>query len=546
MGDDMFEDVTFGHWTLRFAKGERAAHRASGAWSGRTVADYARDRAAAMPDRVAVSDEVSVLTYAGALARGTALARALLDRGLAPGDTIAFQLPNWTEGVVINLAAALAGLVVTPIVPIYRQAELRFILRDCRARAIFVPESFRGVDYPALIAEVRGEAPELDHVFALRGASDDLAALIAEGERSTTPLAGADPDSAKVIIYTSGTTGEPKGVIWSHNQSRVSSHWSLHVWRLGEESRLFMPSPITHVTGYFNGLETPFTFGTRAFLAERWDVRAALSVIDGEGIEYMIGATPFLSELVEAAEASGTRLPSLRIFACGGAAVPPDLIRKADAAFANCRSFRVYGSSETPMITHGDLESRERAATMDGRIVDWEVKVVDERGATVPNGTEGEILARGPAMFRGYTRAGATDAAFDAEGYFRTGDLGIVDAEGSIVITGRKKDLIIRGGENLSAKEIEDALHAHPDIREAAVVAFPHLRMGEGVAACLVAKGAARPDQAALADYLKARGLARQKWPERVRYYDDLPKTASGKVKKHELRAELRGDEATA
>ena len=214
----------------------------------------------------------------------------------------------------------------------------------------------------------------------------------------------------------------------------------------------------------------------------------------------------------------------------------PELIRRANKVFVNCRAFRVFGSSECPMVTQGVLDDPELAATTDGRVFDWEVKVVDAEGNRVAAGSEGEILARGPSLFRGYTSAEANRESFDEEGFFRTGDLGTVTGDGLLTITGRKKDIIIRGGENLSAKEIEDALHEHPAIRETAVVAMPHERLGEGVCAWLVAGGEARPDEAELAAYLSSAGLARQKCPERVEYVEELPKTASGKVKKHELR----------
>lgn len=530
---------TIGNWSLRFAPGEPDCRIASGEWTGLTLADHIRRRAAETPDREAISDEAGALTDGQALEQGSALARSLMRMGLKAGDTVAFQLPNWTEAAVIDVACALGGFVITPIIPIYRQSELRFILRDCKARALFIPEVFRGTDYPALIAEVRGYATELEHLITVRGADCGLKRLIDEGRALDTPLPGSDPDAAKLIIYTSGTTGEPKGVIYNHNQGTRSTQQSFARWSIGPGSRLLMPSPITHVTGFFYGIEGAFTFGSRTFLMEKWDAAEAVRLIDALGIEFTVGATPFLSELIEAAGRAGSRLPSLRIFACGGASVPPDLIRRADAAFGDCRCFRVYGSSETPMITQGVLDDRELAATSDGRVNDWEVKVVDDDGRALLPGAEGEILARGPALFRGYTKREATEVAFDPEGYFRTGDLGIVDADGIVTITGRKKDLIIRGGENLSAKEIEDALFRHPAVREVAVVSLPHPRLGEGVAACLVATGADRPDAAELSRFLDAAGLARQKWPERVFWMEDLPKTASGKVKKHVLRADL-------
>lgn len=526
-------------WTLRFQKGERESRRKSGEWTGQTLADVARHRAAVQPDDVAVTGENGSLTYLQVLREAEALARGLLALGVRRGETVSFQLPNWLEAVVVNLACALAGFVVNPVIPIYRHAELRFILKDCKARAIFIPANFRGIDYPDMIASLGAELPDLEHVIVTRGAAPgtrSYSGVIDAGRASDAALEPTGADDAKFIIYTSGTTGQPKGVIYSHNQGRRPIWASMEAWSLGEGDRLLMPSPVTHVTGYSYGMETPFHFGIHTIFMEKWDAAAAAEIIDREAINFMIGATPFLQELVEQAEKRGSSFPTLGIFACGGAAVPRDLIRRANRVLVNCRSFRVFGSSECPMVTQGTLDDVELAATTDGRVYDYDVKVVDDDGSVVAPGAEGEILARGPSLFRGYTSMAANEESFDPDGYFRTGDLGTVTADGSLTITGRKKDIIIRGGENLSAKEIEDALHEHPAVREAAVVSMPHVRLGEGVCAYIIPLGVERPGVAEMSAYLQASGLAKQKCPERVEYVGELPKTASGKVKKHELR----------
>lgn len=526
-------------WSLRFMRGEREQRRAAGEWTGKTIVDYALQRADERPDSAAMFGETGAMTYAEILSEAQALARGMLEAGVKRGETVSFQLPNWLEAVVVNLACALAGIVVVPVIPIYRQSELRFILKDCRARMLFIPETFRGIDYPQMIESLRADLPELRNIVVVRGNVAGMRRyedMIEAGRLSSAELRSADPDDAKLIVYTSGTTGQPKGVIYCHNQSRRPVWASMQVWGILPGANILMPSPVTHVTGYSYGLEAAFNFGLRVTLMEKWDAAKAVELIDEHRIDFTISATPFLQELVEEAERAGTRLPSLKIFACGGAAVPPELIRRANNVFVNCRAFRAFGSSECPMVTQGVLDDPELAATTDGRIFDWDVKVVDAEGKRLPAGSEGEILARGPSLFRGYTSAEANRESFDEEGYFRTGDLGTVTADGLLTITGRKKDIIIRGGENLSAKEIEDALHEHPAVREAAVIAMPHQRLGEGVCAYLIAKGSSRPDQAELSRYFLDRGLARQKIPERVEYVDKLPKTASGKVQKHILR----------
>ncbi|MGV0762861.1 AMP-binding protein [Tistrella mobilis] len=546
---------------LRYTPDETRLRRAAGEWSGRTLADHARDRARQTPDRIAVRTETGSLTYGQALTRAVKLARRMRQAGLKPGDVVSFQLPNWEEAVVLNLACTLGGQVINPIVPIYRDREVGFILGDARSKLLVLPAEWRRFDYAAMarglkpglahlrtVITVRGRAEGCDSWEDWGGAEDDGA--VDFGEDFTPP----DASALKMVMYTSGTTGRPKGVLYAHETSQRALLNSMAAWDVRAGQVILMPSPVTHVTGYSYGMELPFYHGTTTVFMERWDGSRALDLIEDHGVSVMIGATPFLQELTQAAESARAagRPPvaaSLKIFACGGAAVPPEVVRRARAALPGLAAFRVYGSSECPMITQGypgtDPVSAEAAAVTDGAVTGWEVKVVDEAGRTLPPGAEGEILARGPALFRGYTDPDATAEAFDAEGYFKTGDLGTVSAAGQVVITGRKKDLIIRGGENLSAKEIEDALHEHPLVREAAVVAMPHARLGEGVCAWLIPTDAARnaehdgtalPDREAIADFVASRGLARQKLPERIEWVEDFPRTASGKIQKHLIR----------
>lgn len=511
----------------------------SGAWAGRTLADLARERAAATPDFVCFIDGEGQYTFAQVLAEAEALSASLHARGLRAGDVIAFQVPNWREAAVINLAAALSGFVVNPIVPIYRDAEVTMMLGDCRAAAIFVPETFRKVDYAAMARRCQQSLPDLAHVFTVRGSGpDDFAALVAAGQGAAFAAPKVDPMGVKMVLYTSGTTGRPKGVLHSHcTLAHIVAASGRH-WGLAEGEATLMPSPVTHVSGYANGLEAPFICGIRSVLMEAWNAADALALIEQHACVGTVAATPFLVELAAAARAAGTGLPSFRFFACGGAAVPADLIPAANAAFDNCRAFRVFGASEVPLVTFGWPHDEHLAATTDGEVVDYEVRIVDHEDNDLPRGAEGEILARGPGMMMGYADAAQTAEAITPDGYFRTGDLGVLDDRGAVTITGRKKDLIIRGGENISAKEIEDVLHGHPAVKEAAVVAMPHERLGEGVCAYVILAGAA--DAAALAAHVAASGMAKQKIPERFEFVEDFPRTASGKVRKDLIRLAIK------
>ena len=520
-------------------------YRAAGVWRDVTIAERARSLAGSHPDTVVFPNDPRRPTYASLFADAEALAVALADLGLVAGDVVSFQTPNWIEAAVINLAAALGGLIVNPIVTIYRDAEVRQMLADSGAKLLFVCASYRNYDYLAMTVRIRADLPALREIVTVRGEGGglDYAALVAAGRGRTFGGGRIDPDAVKLLLYTSGTTGRPKGVLHSHNTLARVSAISYSRWGIAAGDAILMPSPVTHISGYSNGLEQPFLIGTRTILMEAWNAAEALCLIDEYGVVGTVAATPFLKELADHARAAGKTLPSFRVFACGGAAVPADLVREANSAFARACAFRVYGSSETPLVTLGypATDKPELAAATDGEAIDYDIRFLDDDGMDVPAGQEGEIVARGPAMFLGYADAGQTRDALTDDGFFRTGDIGLLSPDGALVITGRKKDLIIRGGENISAKEIEDVLHAHPDVAEAAVVAMPHPRLGEGICAFVIARGGRGPDFATLAAFVAASGIAKQKTPERIEFVAELPRTASGKIRKDVLRETIRG-----
>ncbi|MEI6640938.1 MAG: AMP-binding protein [Novosphingobium sp.] len=529
-----------------------AAYAADGSWSNMTIGDYARRWAESDPDKVVYLGDPAAPTYASLLADGEALARALRDLGLGTGDVISFQVPNWIEASVINLAANLGGFVINPIVPIYRDAEVIQMLGDCGARAFFVAETFRGYDFAAMVDRVRPHLPQLQHIIFVRPAerTPDYAALVEHGRSLAAPLPKVDPDALKLILYTSGTTGRPKGVLHSHNTLDRVAQFGKRYSGVPNDVTL-MPSPVTHISGFSGGLEKPFAVGSQVVLMEAWKAAEAVALIDRYGVTSTVAATPFLQELCDAADAAGSKLPTFRRFACGGAAVPSELVHTANRRLAHPCAYRVYGSSEVPLATPGILPevSLEEAAETDGAALDYELRLVDDDGNEVPHGTDGEILVRGPAMFLGYADPQQTRESLTDDGFFRTGDIGRITPSSALVITGRKKDLIIRGGENISAKEIEDVLHLHPAIKEAAVVSMPHLRLGEGICAYLIPMGEEQPDMAALSAFVSEAGLAKQKCPERIEWVEAFPRTASGKIRKDMLRsmikAQMEAEKAT-
>ncbi len=531
-------------YQVRWDEGQARRWKRDGVWEDLTIADRAQALAARAADTVTHACGGDQLTAAQAWERSGRLAAAMAARGLRAGDVVAFQTPNWIEAVLIDLAACRLGIVLCPIVQIYRDREVELILADSRAKAIFVAHRFRGFDHLEMLNRLRPKLPDLRHVWTVHGeagSADDIAALLEE-DAPLPEWPRVSPDAVKLILYTSGTTGRPKAVLHTHNSLVRSSRCAARHWGLRAGDTTLMPSPVTHVTGFTYGVELPFLLDVRTVLMEKWDAAQAADLIESERICFTLCATPFLQELLDLAEREHRSLPSMRSFPCGGAAVPPELIHRVQRVLANCRAFRVYGSSEAPVITLGyPGEGEERlAAETDGAVIDYEVKLVDVTGEEVAAHVEGEICARGPGLFVGYANLDDTAAAFDAEGFFHTGDVGYCTPEGAIVFTGRIKDLINRGGEKISAKEVEDLLHQHPGVQQAAVVAMPHARLGETVCAYLVVTPGAEVTVEAVARTLAAAGVARQKYPERLIIVDEFPKTASGKVKKDLLRQDAR------
>ncbi|BBY67166.1 AMP-binding protein [Mycolicibacterium helvum] len=504
---------------------------ASGLWVSQTLADALAAAARDTPDREVLIDGPVRLDCATLHTRVTELAGAMSAR-MTAGSVVSFMLPNWHEAAIVYHAATLAGMVANPILPSLRDHELAFILADADVRMIVIPAEFGGHDYAAMLQRVTAAMPAPPTVVVVRGephpgqvAFDSL-----DSEQLTPPV--LDPDAVRMILYTSGTTGRPKGVLHSHNSIHALIRQLGEHWRVTPGSVSLVPSPIAHIGGSIYAFEFPILLSTTAVLMDSWDPDAAVALMVGERCTHMAGATPFLQHLLSAAEHAGTRLPYLKVFICGGASVRPALIRSAADYFDNAVITRVYGSTEVPVITVGALGDLDHAADTDGRPGIANVVIAGSGGA-------GEIRARGPQMLLGYLHPEDEADAFDADGYFRTGDLGHWVDGHHLVVTGRAKDIVIRNGENIAPKEVEDVLLGHPGIREIAIVGVPDPRTGERACAVVVADRLPEPDVTDLRDFLQATGVAKFKWPEEVVVWDSLPKNDAGKVLKHQIRARL-------
>ena len=513
-----------------------------GLWVHTTLADALRVAADVAPQRTVLVDGDTRLDCATLQTQATGLANALLAR-MPTGSVVSFMLPNWHEAAVIYLAATLAGMVVNPILPSLRDYDLRFILEDAETAMIFVPHEFGGHDYVAMLERVTAAMSPAPEVVVLRGESSSHtpypALLGLEPDAPTLPA--LDPDAVSMVLYTSGTTGRPKGVLHSHNSMHALICQIRDQWNVAPGDTFLVPSPIAHIGGSIYAFECPLLLGTTAVLMDRWDPSVAVALMNSERCTHMAGATTFLQQLLSAAESAGTRLPDLKVFICGGASASPSLIHRAAEYFDRAVVTRVYGCTEVPVATVGAPRRDEagRAADTDGRPGIAAIELVAHEAA--PAG-DGEICVRGPQMLLGYRHPEDDADAFDAAGFFRTGDLGRWVDDQYLVVTGRAKDVIIRNGENISAKEVEDLLADHPGIAEIAVVGLPDDRTGERACAVIVPAGEPRPDVASLLALLQSKGVAKFKVPEQVVIWDALPKNDAGKVLKHQIRAVLTQD----
>jgi acyl-CoA synthetase (AMP-forming)/AMP-acid ligase II len=534
-----------------FPNAHASAYRGAGHWPQQSLGQLFAQTAARRSAAEAIIDGAERLSFRALDDRSRALAHGLAALGVGAGDVVAYQLPNWWETVAVCLASLRLGAIVNPLLPIFRASELRFTLAQSRARVLLIPGVFRGVDHRDLVDEIRPELPHLQHVIVVREpartgmrAFDDIARPTRGNTLVGGPPSAIDPDGVALLMYTSGTTAEPKGVLHTHNSLAAEIHSLQRVHALTPADRTLMPSPLTHISGLIHGILTPALLGTSAVLMDRWDAARGLDLIDTEHVTYMVGAPTFLQDLLAQADSTAgppKQLPSFRLFSCGGAAVAPDLLRRARQRFPNCIAKRVYGSTEFPTITTTEpADATAEGIETEGRPI-WpaETRITDASGLDLPPGAEGEVQARGPECFVGYLDTTLNVEAFTSDGWFRTGDLGTVDARGYLRITGRLKEIVIRKGEKISIREIEDALAAHPAVVEVAVIAIPDPSSGEKACAVVHLRGDMTLDLAGVRRFLEASGLSKQKWPEDLRIVSSFPRTESGKIWRAKLQEAL-------
>jgi acyl-CoA synthetase (AMP-forming)/AMP-acid ligase II len=520
----------------------RSEFTSEGLWTDETWMDLVVLRAMQDPAAVAAVDEYGVLSCGEALASALRLAAYLHHRGVASGDVVTLTVPNWREFFVIHLAVGLLGGVINPLLPKVGVPEMRHILSTAGSRFIFAANEHRGTSPAANATEAASGLDEILGLITVRGGTGSLEGVLAEAweERYPIPVASVDATDWDTVTFTSGTEALPKGVVHSHQSTMFGLRAYIDdVLALSGDDAVFMPSPICHASGLQWGLRTALHVGVPIILQDKWDPQLALELIDRHRCTYTLAATPFIVDLIAARSARGRGGESLRYVASGGAPIPRNLVRETREAFG-AELMAVFGASETYVTTATSPGMADHCLATDGRALPGvEVDVVDSAGRSVPPGVEGEIVTRGPQLFIGYLGDPELTARTFRGEWYRFGDLGHIDASGMLHVTGRIKDIIIRGGENISAREIEEVLVEHPGIAKVAIVGYPDPRLGERCCAVVVPVAGQAISLDAVNAFLNEHGVARYKLPERLEIVDDLPTTTTGKVRKSELRQQL-------
>ena len=538
----------------------RARMIEQGLWHDRTINDDLDACVAACPTKLALTacrvetGDVRRFSYRELAQMADRIAVGLHRLGVRKNDVVACQLPNWWQFTLTYLACSRIGAVINPLMHIFRERELGFMLKHGQAQLLITPRTFRGFDFEQMAQSLQRSIPEIAQLVIVDGEGpNSFEALLSgpawEQEPDAAEILSASrpgPDDVTQVIFTSGTTGEPKGVMHTANTTMANIIPYAQRLHLDAGTVVLMASPMAHQTGFMYGLMMPIMLKAGVVLQDVWEPRKAIQVIRDEQVSFTMASTPFLTDLTRTVAEDATPVPSLKLFLCAGAPIPSALVEQARAVLGS-KIVSAWGMTENGAVTTTLLEDDdERAFTTDGRpLPGVEVKAVDVDGKTLPPGQAGSLMLRSCSNFGGYLRRPHLNGT-DAEDWFDTGDLARIDEQGYIRITGRSKDVIIRGGENIPVVEIENLLYRHPAVLQAAVISYPDERMGERACAVVVLKAGQRLDLPALVEYFKGHKVAMQYIPERLEILDAMPSTPSGKIQKFKLREQLKSQFAAA
>ncbi|HTQ21459.1 AMP-binding protein [Mycobacterium sp.] len=555
-------------YTVRYSPQEVDQYYRTGLWSTDTFHDILVRRVQENPDKVFATDGTRSLTFRELFGAGQRLAVGLHRQGLRRGDTAAVQLPNWVEFIQVLAALSRLGVIMVPIMPIYRREDVSYVLSNAGVQTVFTPAHFSKFGYLDMYRSLRQEHPELrivvarpDSAAADIAASDanvftlDLLEADTDDDSATAELGSPpQPDDPFVTVYTSGTTSRPKGCVHTFNTYCAGARALVGPFGYTEADVQFGPSPIAHTTGLVTSVLLPMLTGAATHVMAKWDPVRGIEEIQRFGCTAAVTAPTFLHTLLADYDAEHHDLSTLRLWTCAGAPIPAAVVERAGATLPDIKVLSLYGRSENLVTTTCSVTDEvSRALTSDGKAMPGaEVRIVDADGTEVARGTEGDIAYRGPAHMIEYLASpDETAALFTKDGFSRSGDLGKMTEDGYVRVTGRTKDIVIRGGMNISVREIEEHLAHHPALRAFSVVGMPDERLGERVCCYVVAASDHdAPTVDDIREYLLERGMPIQKTPERVVVVEALPMTATGKVLKHELRKDieerLRAEAASA
>lgn len=515
--------------------------RRSGYWSDVTMWQLVEDWATADPERIAFIDDHRSITIGEVADGAKRLAGGLYALGVRHGDRVVVQLTNRVEAVIVVCGLARLGAVLVPVQPLLRRHDVAALLNRTRATAMFSIATFHNFDHVAMIRELRRESPELRKVIIVGDEPHDehrFDELLAH-----PPYEGPvpNPDDPLLVMFTSGTTSAPKGCVHTSNTFMNAGRATGVNIGAGPNDVVFMPSPIMHMTGMGVGILMPLIYRIPSVFQSRFEPLSALELIGKHRCTMTLGASAFATMLLDAFDPKSHDVSTLRVVGLGGAPVQRVTIDRLDREFG-CQVIALYGSTEGLSVASTRMgDDAERTASSDGQAVDGvELVVTDDAGNILPPGQEGEIRFRAPGRFLCYWEDDErTRSVIDEHGRFRSGDLATIDANGYLRITGRLADMIIRGGVNISAQEVENLLIEHPDVLDIAVVSMPDARLGEKMCAFVV-PGQNPPTVESLAAMLLERGVAKFKFPERVEVLDVLPRNPTGKIEKFKLRSLVR------
>ena len=517
--------------------------KAAGFWRDETINVFFQRALARFPDKTAIvaysqgQAQPIRMSYRELDRRADLIARGLVALGVGRSDVVTFQLPNTWEFIAICLACARIGAAANPVMPIFRQNELNFMLNFGESKVFIVPKRFRNFDHEAMAVEMLPGLPHLKQLVVIGGEGENSFDKLLMRE-DTPPLAGPglEPDDVLLLMYTSGTTGEPKAVMHTSNTLFSNLHAYIKAMELSESDIVLGASPMAHLTGYGFLVMVPLILNSSVVLQDVWDPKQALQIARAEGVTFSMASAAFVSDLCLAVENGEPPAPSFTKFSCAGAPIPPVVIERANRLM-NMRVCSAWGMTECGAVTITEpARALEKSSVSDGRPVPGiEIRVVDANGNLLPPNETGELQIRGASLFGGYLKRPHLNAT-SADGWFDTGDRAFIDDEGYLRINGRSKDIVIRGGENIPVMEVENLLYKHPSIQACAVVGYPDKRLGERACAFVTLKPGARFSFEEMVRYLDEQKLTKQYIPERLEIVDSMPATPSGKLQKFKLR----------